>query len=230
MIPRYQKIILWLLLIGSVFMAAYLIRMRARAQDRLAAIPDEAPMRAPVETPPVLATLVMANDADGSLTTSQMKLALPTEPTTRARALLNDLFTEYAQPGSQHPLPALPAVSDVFLLPVPTSNGNRQPEHSQGTQLAVVNLHGEFTDHHPSGIEVETLTLLSMLGTLHANMPQITQVQFLVDGQQKETLAGHADLTRTYLAAEDAPQPAETSGPQKADARPAPSDHSETRP
>jgi len=229
-IPRYQKIILWLLLIGSVFMAAYLIRMRARAQYRMAAIPDEAPMPAPVETPPVLATLVMANDADGSLATSQMKLALPAEATTRARALLNDLFAEYAQHGSQHPLPDLPAVSDVFLLPVPTSNSNRQAEHSQGTQLAVVNLHGEFADHHPSGIEVETLTLLSMLGTLHANMPQITQVQFLVDGQQKQTLAGHADLTRTYLAGGDAPQPAEIGAPPTANAGPAPPDHSGPQP
>jgi hypothetical protein len=28
----------------------------------------------------------------------------------------------------------------------------------------------------------------------------VRQVRFLVDGQPKETLAGHADLTRSYLA------------------------------
>jgi hypothetical protein len=44
------------------------------------------------------------------------------------------------------------------------------------------------------------LTVLSICGTLHANLPRITQVRFLVDGQQRDTLAGHADLTRTYLA------------------------------
>jgi len=27
----------------------------------------------------------------------------------------------------------------------------------------------------------------------------VTEVRFLVDGQQRPTLAGHADLTRTYL-------------------------------
>jgi hypothetical protein len=37
-----------------------------------------------------------------------------------------------------------------------------------------------------------------MLGTLHANFSRITQVQFLVDGQKRETLAGHADLLRVY--------------------------------
>ncbi len=199
MIPRYQKIILWVLLVSSVLMAAYLIRMRARAQDQLGAVPDVAPLPVPVEAPPVDTTLLIANDQDGTLAPVQEQLALPQETTTRARTLLNDLFAEYAQPGSPHPLAAVSAVSDVFLLPVPesTTPGSQQ--------LAVINLSGSFVDHHPSGILVETLTLLSILGTLHANMPQISQVRFLVDGHPRETLAGHADLTRTYLTANDVP-------------------------
>jgi hypothetical protein len=71
--------------------------------------------------------------------------------------------------------------------------------------MAVINLDGSFVDHHPSGILVENLTLLSILGTLHANFPQIAQVRFLVDGHPRETLAGHADLSRTYLTANDVP-------------------------
>jgi hypothetical protein len=67
-----------------------------------------------------------------------------------------------------------------------------------GGQLAVIDLRGSFVNQHPSGVEVENLTLLSMIGTLHANLPQIEQVRFLVDGQTRETLAGHADLLRTY--------------------------------
>ena len=204
MTPRYQKVILWMLLISSVLMAAYLIRMRARAQDRLAAMPNAAPMPAPVETPPVEATLMIANDEDGSLVPLQRQLALPADTTTRVRALLNDLFAQYAKSGSPHPLTTMPAVNDVFLLPFPTGSSNPAEQPNRG-QIAVVNLNGAFVDHHPSGILVETLTLLSILSTLHANLPQITQVRFLVDGQPKETLAGHADLTRTYLTATDVP-------------------------
>jgi hypothetical protein len=37
-------------------------------------------------------------------------------------------------------------------------------------------------------------------------MPEIAQVRFLVDGVSRDTLAGHADLTRTYLAS-SAPTP-----------------------
>jgi hypothetical protein len=71
-----------------------------------------------------------------------------------------------------------------------------------GPQLAVVNLTSNFAASHPSGFETETLTVLSICGTIHANLPSVTEVRFLVDGQQRPTLAGHADLTRTYLVSD----------------------------
>jgi Sporulation and spore germination len=211
-IPKYQKIIVWLLLIGCVLIAAYLIRMRGHAQDQLAAVPDAAPMPAPVESAPVSVTFLIANDEDSSLAPLQEHFALPAEQTTRARGLLNDLFATYAQPGSPHPLPAVTAINDVFLLPVPGETG------SPDNKLAVINFSSGFTDRHPSGILVETLTLLSILGTLRANMPQITEVRFLVDGKPKDTLAGHADLMRTYLTGNDVPIPATAAQSQSAGA------------
>lgn len=81
------------------------------------------------------------------------------------------------------------------------------PATDTGPQLAVVNLTSAFVASHPSGIEAETLTVLSICATLHANLPRVAQVRFLVDGQQRDTLAGHADLTRTYLASDAAPSP-----------------------
>jgi hypothetical protein len=73
--------------------------------------------------------------------------------------------------------------------------------------LAVVNLSGSLLQAHPSGIETETMTLLSLIGTLHANIPEVSQVRFLVDGTPRDTLAGHADLNRTYLATSATPPP-----------------------
>jgi len=79
------------------------------------------------------------------------------------------------------------------------SNASAGPApHAAGGKLAVVNLHGTFADHHPAGIEVETLTIDSIVGTLYANFPRVEQVRFLVDGQPRQTLNGHADLLRTY--------------------------------
>jgi hypothetical protein len=177
-----------------------------------------------MEAPPVKAILLIANDEDGSLAPVQQQLVLPTETTARARTLLNDLFSEYAEAGSPHPLAAVPAVNDVFLLPVPES----KPTDAQ--QMAVVNLSSTFVDHHPSGILVETLTLLSILGTLHANLPQIAQVRFLVDGHTRETLAGHVDLNRTYLTANDVPGVAATEAASTQGAVPPQESTKENRP
>ena len=79
-----------------------------------------------------------------------------------------------------------------------TDDANTLQPQTVGGELAVINLRGSFVNQHPSGVEVESLTLLSIVGTLHANIPQIEQIKFLVDGQPRETLAGHADLLRTY--------------------------------
>jgi hypothetical protein len=81
----------------------------------------------------------------------------------------------------------------------PPSNADTTPgPRVAGGKLAVVNLHGSFADHHPAGIEAETLTIDSIVGTLYANFPRVEQVRFLVDGQPRETLNGHADLLHTY--------------------------------
>jgi hypothetical protein len=63
---------------------------------------------------------------------------------------------------------------------------------------AVVNLNAAFANSHRSGIEVEQLTVLSLVRTLKAQLPQLTRVRFLVDGKTRETLAGHIDLSGWY--------------------------------
>ena len=206
MIPRYQRVLFWTLLGIAVIMAVVLIRLRERAQDRLLAAADSVPIstaaRSPGEGEKV--TLMIANDADGSLVPVERTVALPKEENARARVLLSKLLSEYADAKSSHPILAGPGVEEVFLMPLPATE---QATGSAGQgQMAVVNLTRSFTENHPSGIEPETLTLLSIIGTLHANLPQIGQVRFLVDGQPRETLAGHADLSRVYLAGNSSPE------------------------
>jgi len=195
-IPRYQKIIFLVLLVVSIAMAAVLVRLRERAHDRLLRGEDLAPTTAPVVAPAEQATLLVANDLDGSLTPEARSLPLPKDEEARARALLDRLLEVYAAAGATHPVPGVPrAVEQVFLLPAPQGKAG---------ELAVVNLAGAFADGHPAGIQAEMLTVQSICGTLRANLPRIAEVRFLVDGQPRATLAGHADLTRTYLTA-DAP-------------------------
>jgi len=221
MIPRYQRILFWILSGASLLMALVLLRGCEQAREKLTRPRDETPLAAPVETPSQTVHLAIADDATGAISLVDRDLALPSEPTARARALLARLMAEYSYKNSPHPLESGPAIDDVFLLDlplrVPTTAGASPagpgvaPEatSTSGGQLAVVNLRGAFADHHPSGIEAETLTIDSIIGTLYANFPRIEQVRFLVDGQPRETLNGHADLLRTYPVVSTVTGPAE---------------------
>jgi len=201
MIPRYQKIVFVVLLVVSIAMGAVLVRLRERAHERLLKGEDLAPTVAPEVAPEVQATLMVANDVDGTLVAEARSLPLPVDAEARARALLGQLLEVYAGAGATHPVPGVPrAVLQVFLLPAQAADG--KADRQAGGQLAVVDLAGAFADGHPSGILTETLTVESICGTLHANLPRVAQVRFLVDGKARATLAGHADLTRTYLTAD----------------------------
>ena len=192
------------LLAVSLAMGGILWHLRNRAHKQMLAGQTSAPTQAPEVAPTVQATLMVASDADGTIVAQERALPLPADPGARARALLARLFEVYSMPGAQHPVPGGPTgVAQVFLVPEkPNSSTDKSGE------LAVVNLTNAFANTHPSGIQTELLTVQSICSTLHTNLPQITQVRFLVDGKQRPTLAGHIDLTRTYLTS-GAPPPAE---------------------
>ncbi len=201
MIPRYQKILLAVLLIASLGMGIKLWQLRDRAHKSLLAGETTAPTKAPEVAPAEQATLVAANDLDNSLVPQMHSLPLPADPGARARAVLGKLLDLYAAPDSTHPVPGGAAsVAQVFLMPVPDARAS-----NSDAQLAVVNLSGTFAASHPSGLETESLTVLSICATIRANLPNVTEIRFLVDGQPRPTLAGHADLTRTYLTADATP-------------------------
>jgi hypothetical protein len=67
--------------------------------------------------------------------------------------------------------------------------------------VAVIDMNGAFADSHRSGVLVEELTVASLIHTITANTPNILRVKILIDGKQRETLAGHADLSSFYEVA-----------------------------
>ena len=203
MIPRHQTVLFVILLLASVIMGAVLWNQLRRAHERLLRGQDAAPTQAPLVAPAEQATLMVANDADNSVQPRILTLPLPQNPEARARAVLGKLLDLYAAPDAAHPVPGgANSIAQVFLVPIADGSGKASPT---SPQLAVVNLTSAFAAGHPSGLETETLTILSICATLNANLPRVTEVRFLVDGQTRATLAGHADLTRTYLAAETVP-------------------------
>ena len=208
MISRAQTVLLVLLVLASTAMGVMLFRMKERAHQRLLTGQDSAPTQAPAVTALEQATLMVANDDDNSIRPQVYALPLPADSGARARAVLGKLLDLYAAQDSTHPISGGAAsVAQVFLLPAEggASGVKASSRGDAGPELAVVNLKSSFVASHPSGMETETLTVLSLCGTLHANLPRVSEVRFLVDGEVRPSLAGHADLTRTYLTLDAAP-------------------------
>lgn len=93
------------------------------------------------------------------------------------------------------------ALDELFEGPEKTSLGNTLPEGARllsvkiDGQTAFVDLSKELIQNHPGGSTGEILTIYSIVNTLTLNFPEIKDVQLLVEGQKKDTIAGHIDVT-----------------------------------
>jgi spore germination protein GerM len=67
---------------------------------------------------------------------------------------------------------------------------------------AIVDLSQEALADFRPGIESESLAVYSIVDSLCANITQVKEVKFLVQGQEVQTLDGHVDLTGSF-----APEP-----------------------
>ena len=111
------------------------------------------------------------------------RISLPGGRQQRAQELLRAVVSAYLPKNSQHPLAAGAEVRDVYIV---------------DPGLAVIDLNAAFADGHRSGVLVEELSVASLVQTLSGNLPGINRVKILVDGKERPTLAGHADLSNAY--------------------------------
>jgi hypothetical protein len=63
---------------------------------------------------------------------------------------------------------------------------------------AYVDLSNDFLVDFTPGIQTETLAIYSIVNSITVNIPSVKRVQFLIQGQEVETLDGHADLTAAF--------------------------------
>ncbi len=189
---RRVVILLLVLLLAVVGMGVYALRLKHQAERLPVRAADNRPISPPVAGPSEHVVLYVADDADGALHPHDLTIALPTDPGQRARQLLRALLSFYLERDSPHPLGAGADVKDVFLV---------KPN------LAVVDVNTAFADGHRSGILVEQLTVASIAQTLAVNVPGVTRVKILVEGKERDTLAGHADLSTFYDTAAGDPWP-----------------------
>ncbi len=183
MIPRHLQIAFALLLGVAVLMGLNILRIKHNEEELARQASFTRPVRPPVQGTARNVTLVIAYDEEGALRSQSQVVVLPNEPSARDREVLRALFAHYAERPSPHPIDPGSDVRDVYYV---------------GHDLAVVDTTAAFAEGHRSGILVESLTVVSIVETLAANHPGLTRVKFLVDGRERDTLAGHADLMAIY--------------------------------
>jgi hypothetical protein len=132
----------------------------------------------------VNAKLFWATSAhDGSLAPVTIDLPLSNEPALRAKQVLNTLLAGPADPELRT-LPPDAVLLAFYLLP-------------EGTGIA--DFSEAMASSIPSGIESEQRAVDSITRTLAANVPQVMRLKILIHGQEVETLAGHLDLTGSFV-------------------------------
>jgi hypothetical protein len=186
MIPRHLLIGIAFLLMGALALTLYAFHMRGGVSQVSSAATDVRPVAPPVSGPTERVTLFVAWDDAATLHQQVVNIPLPAARQQRAEELLRALVTLYLEKNSTHPIPPGSEIRAVYLV---------EPG------LAVIDLNPAFANSHRSGVLEEELTVMSLIQTLTANLPGILRVKILVDGKDRDTLAGHADLSTFYDAA-----------------------------
>jgi spore germination protein GerM len=182
-IPRHFFIAVSVLLAAVLGMTLYAWHMRGRAAATPGSSVDTRPVVAPVSGSTEQVTLFVAYDDVGILHAQSIRVPLPSVRQQRAEELLRALIALYLDRSSPHPLPPGSDIRSVYLV---------------DPGLAVIDVNAAFADGHRSGVLSEELTVASLIQTLAVNIPGISRVKILVEGKDRETLAGHADLSAFF--------------------------------
>lgn len=183
MIPRHLQIAVAVLLVAALGLSLYAWHMRKSVAATPVAPVDTRPLAPPVSGPTEKVVLYVAHDEDGTLRAQTAQIPMPSGRQQRAEELARALISLYLDKNSPHVIGAGSEVRSVFLV---------------DPGVAVIDMNGAFSDSHRSGVLVEELSIASLIHTITANTPDILKVKILIDGKERETLAGHADLSSFY--------------------------------
>jgi spore germination protein GerM len=183
MIPRHLQIAVAVLAVAALSLSLYAWHMRKTAASIPVAAVDTRTLAPPVAGPTERVVLYVAHDEDGTLRAESAQIPMPSGRQQRAEELSRALLSLYLEKNSSHALGPGSDVRSVFLV---------------DPGVAVIDLNAAFADAHRSGVLVEELTVTSLIHTISANTPGILKVKILIDGKERETLAGHADLSSFY--------------------------------
>jgi len=137
----------------------------------------------PGGSPNEIALLYFPSLNDRKLVAERRPVKWASSASDRVRQILLAL-AEGSPQGLGRPLAASTNIRAVFLT-------------SEGT--AYVDLSNDVLSSINPGIESESLSIYSIVNSITANIPSVKRVKILIQGQEVETLEGHADLTEAIV-------------------------------
>ncbi len=129
--------------------------------------------------PKIKATLFFLSEDGLHLVPTEREVPLAEGPVAQARSILE------AQLSAEAPAPLVSTIpKGAVLRGIYVSDRNE----------VFVDL--EPTIRHAGGATEELMTVYTIVNAVLTNLPDLTQVQILIGGQEVDTLAGHVDLRR----------------------------------
>lgn len=193
MTPRWKFLLLggfvFVLLVALIFVP--ILRRRMKRAAKLQQQSEEQARRELTQPitinpgdPRVKTKLFWASDTiDATLVPVTVELPLSNDPVVRSKQVLNTLLAGPVD-VELRTLPPDALLLAFYLLP----DGTAIADFSEALATSI-----------PSGIASEQLAVNSITRTLEANVPQVQRLKILIHGQEVETLAGHLDLTGTFV-------------------------------
>ena len=127
--------------------------------------------------------LFLRDESDALIPEAREIIADASSPAFEAREILGELI-KGSQSGLLSALPPETKLIQVYIA-------------KDGT--AYVDFSREFSDRHPSGSNAEIATIYAVVDSLAYNLKAVKKVCFLVDGEERETLAGHIAINHPIL-------------------------------
>jgi hypothetical protein len=118
------------------------------------------------------------------LTAETRELADPGSPAELGKNIVRALIDGPREKG-ERTLPESTVVRNVFVA----DDG-----------IAYVDFSNMVAEDHPGGVEMEFISIYSVVNSLVLNLEGISAVKLLIGGQESDTLAGHMDLRFPFKA------------------------------
>ena len=179
--PKRKALIFGIIGVTIVAISLFVIGLR-RDVDRLPEVPAHQNDTGVADVSTGTATLFFVAEDGMSLVEHQQPLNEENRDNSadHARIVLEHQLGN-APPPLKSPFPEGTVLRAVYLSP----DGD-----------AFIDFNREITRGHGGGSLDELFTVYALVNALTTNLPGISAVQILIDGQEVDTLAGHIDLRR----------------------------------